>query len=139
VRVFDSGEIFFAKFGRIEEIGDIETQSELLGLAQFVEKGELFKIAAGAVDTGDAVLISPLDTGAKCLKFFDARRFGNDASDNVLGAFLESAGGFFGLRITDDDAVGRIRSVLGNSGERESLGIGPVSVAVIAFEKNRAV
>ena len=72
-RAFDGFEVLRAHFRRVHEIGDVEAQGQIAVAAQFVVELQLGKIAACAVNAGEAILIGPLDAVAKSGEFFGAR------------------------------------------------------------------
>src|SRR5277367_1507788 len=67
------------------------------------------------------------------------RGFRDKFGHEILGGFFQSASRLASLRIANDYAVWRIGRVLGNSRQGKSFCIGPVGVAVVTLQKNRAI
>src|SRR5215467_1397045 len=138
-RRLDRIQVFSPQLGRIEKISNIHADGEIPTAAKFVEEVKAFKILTGTMNTRDPVLIGPFHSCAQSRKLFSARRLWDDPRDDLLSRFFQGAGGFASLRITNDNAVRPIWRFTSYARKSESLGIGPVSMTVIAFEKDRPV
>ena len=136
---FDGVQILGPHFRWVHEVGDIKAQGQIAVPAQFVVKLELWKIAAGAVNACQAMLIGPFDTVAKSGKFFRAGRFRHKLTDQAVSRFFQSASGFMGSGVAIDDSVWRIRRVVGDARDGQCLGVCPIRVTVVALQQNRAV
>jgi hypothetical protein len=107
--------------------------------AEFVKEIEVFEILAGAMHAGKSIFVGPTDTGAQSFEFFAARGLGDDFSDQVAGGFFERACRFACFRITNDGAIRRVRSFVGDSSEFQGFRICPAGVSVIAPNEGGAI
>ena len=80
-----------------------------------------------------------MDAGAESGKFFLARGFWHQTTDQAARGFFQRSGGFSGFRIADYGAVGGIVRVFVYFCERQSFRIGPGRVPIISGKKNGAI
>ncbi len=125
-------------------IGGRHPNRQLAAVVERLVEIHFVEVAAGVDHAADAARIGRRQTAADRRQHPIARRHGNDASNQRLGAFFERAGRFAGRRIAHDRSqhhavLDRIRSVARDPRLRQRFGVGPQRVPVERIQRRRPV